>query len=573
MFSGQDHASTLRPRGDGHRPLPVAMGRTAIALLVWAAVASAPASARIDPENWTAFASDSFRLTSNAEVETSRRILLDLELFRRAFEQLAPGLDSSFPVPTEILAFRDADSYAPFKSGGDSANTRILGQFLGHRDGNYITLNADPGLSGGLGIVLHEYVHHIVNQNLPGVPRWLNEGLAEYYSSFAVEGSHAVIGRAVQRHLGWWRRNHEVSVTEVLGEDAGAPVHSLGDAGRFYAVSWGLAHYLMSRPEGASLLASYLEAVSSGANRADALLLLLDVSASELEDLLRGYVAAESMPAISLAVSDLGEVSIAEFRPAAADVLTLLGELAARLGKERHAEELFDLALAHDSETPEALVGLAGLRERHGRFEEAGLLYEDALRLGPRAARSYLLHGRYLLGERERAATREPGAAEKLVRRAHELFSAAAVLDPGFAETQVALAHLHLYDGFEAREGLAFIERARRLLPTRADVVHTEIRLHLKAGSIDRADELLAGSFAVLADPERTARVRDEIRRAELLLSARAAISEGRWDEGLDLFDRAIAYTESADVRLQMEQQLERLGAEARIRAQREDGR
>ena len=530
-----------------------------------------PAHAELEPEAWRAFESASFRLLSNSDSAFSTQILLDLESFRRAFAQLAPGLDSSFPVPTQIVAFRDGESYAPFKSESDSAGVRILGQFLGHRDGNYITLNADPRWSGGLGIVLHEYVHHIINQNLPGVPRWLNEGFAEYYSTFRVEGRFAVVGRPVERHLRWWRHNRVVSVSEVIGESSDAAVHSVGGAGRYYAVSWGLTHYLLSQPRGTDTIASYLEAVASGADRAEALLLILGVSARELEAELRDYVGAESLPATSLALEALGEVGITEVESSPATALTVLGELAARLGNERYAEELFDLALVHEPESAEALVGLASLRDDQGRIEEAGVLFDDALALGPKSARSYLRYGRHLLqtidSERspnaenaaENAAESAAQSTEDLAREAKISFLTAAALEPSFAEAQVMLAFVHLFDGLEAKEGLSFGERARTLLPTRIDVVHTLIRLHLKRGSIGRADELLEGALAVLAEREFQDRVRDEIRRAEFLLAARAALSDGRWDEGVDFFDQAISHTEDLGIRLRMEEQLEKL--------------
>jgi len=530
-----------------------------------------PAHAELEPEAWRAFESASFRLLSNSDSALGTEILLDLERFRRAFAQLAPGLDSSFPVPTQIVAFRDGESYAPFKSESDSAGVRILGQFLGHRDGNYITLNADPRWSGGLGIVLHEYVHHIINQNLPGVPRWLNEGFAEYYSTFRVEGRFAVVGRPVERHLRWWRHNRVVSVSEVIGESSDAAVHSVGGAGRYYAVSWGLTHYLLSQPHGTDTIASYLEAVASGADRAEALLLILGVSARELEAELRDYVGAESLPATSLALEALGEVGITEVESSPATTLTVLGELAARLGNERHAEELFYLALSHEPESAEALVGLASLRDEQGRIEEAGVLFDDALALGPKSARSYLRYGRHLLqtidSERspnaenaaENAAESAAQSTEDLAREAKISFLTAAALEPSFAEAQVMLAFVHLFEGLEAKEGLSFGERARALLPTRIDVVHTLIRLHLKRGSIGRADELLEGALAVLAEREFQDRVRDEIRRAEFLLAARAALSDGRWDEGVDFFDQAISHTEDLGIRLRMEEQLEKL--------------
>ena len=517
----------------------------------------------VNPEHWAAFESASFRMLSDGHSEAATRILLDLERFRRAFTELAPGIDASFPVPTQLVAFRDAASYAPFKSERDTAETKILGQFLGHRDGNYITLDADPRWSGSLGVIIHEYVHHVINQNLPRVPRWLNEGLAEYYSTFGVEGRYAVIGRPVERHLRWWRLNSEASISAVLSEAAGASIHSQGDAGRFYAVSWALAHYLLSQPQGPDLLASYLEAVATGAEATDALLLALGVSVGGLEAELRGYIAAESMPATALALDDLGEIEIVETEASPADTLAVLAELAARIGNPRHAEELLYLALDYEPENADVLASLASLREDQGRFEEAGVLYADALARGPALARSYLRCGRYLLGAIERTRPLSAESAENLARRAKALFLVAAELDPLFAEAQVALAYVHLFDGLDAGDGLVFSERARELLPTRPDVVHSLIRLHLKLGAIDRADELVEGPLGVLADSDFQAKVRDEVRRADLLLAARAALSEGRWEDGIELFDRAIAHTESDEVRLQMEEQLDRLSERA----------
>lgn len=515
---------------------------------------TAPAvRADVEEEAWAHFESDSFRLLSNAETELSTGILLDLERFRKAFAQLAPGLDSSFPVPTQIVAFGDAESYAPFKSESDSARTRILGQFLGHRDGNYITLNADPRMSGGLGIVIHEYVHHVVNQNLPGVPRWLNEGLAEYYSTFHIEDRFALVGGPVARHLNWWRRNSDISILEVLGEARNAPIHSLGGAGRYYAVSWGLTHYLLSAESGTHLLASYLEEVAAGADKSEALLSVLGVSRRELEARLRSHVAAESLPATRLALDELGKTMIEEQGSSPAATLVVLGELAARLGNERHAEELLNRALGYQPESAEALAGLASLREGQSRLEEAGILFDDALAQAPRSALPYLRYGRHLLRRRELV----PDVSERarLALEAKVSFLAAAGLEPSFAEPQVMLAFVHQLDGLEASEGLVHGRRARELLPTRVDVVHILIRLHLKLGSIDRANGLLEG-LAALAEPEFRESVRSEIQRAELLLAARAALSEGRWDEGLELFDQAISYTEGAELRLRMEEQL-----------------
>ena len=51
--------------------------------------------------------------------------------------------------------------------------------------------------------IFHEYVHLVIDNVSEGMPLWLNEGLAEYDSTFQVEdsGRRALVGRAIPSHL------------------------------------------------------------------------------------------------------------------------------------------------------------------------------------------------------------------------------------------------------------------------------------------------------------------------------------------------------------------------------------
>lgn len=517
----------------------------------------------IDVESWRVSTAGPFRMLTNADADRATELLVDLERFRRAFGDLAPGLDASFPVPTTIVAFRDADAYASFKTVPDREGSRIVGQFLSHRDGNFITLNADSRLTGGLGVVLHEYVHYLLNQNLPRIPRWLNEGLAEYYSTFSVEGDYAVVGRPVPRHLRWWRHHESVDVANILSAGSESD-HFAEQAGEFYAVSWGLTHYLLSSPNGASVLASYVEGVASGADPVAAFQEASEWSMRELEEALRRHLVAETVEASSLPLARLGAVEVSETPSSPDHSLTLLGDLAARLGQERQAEEFYDLALAYQGQNAEASSGLAVLRDLQGRVDEAKYLHTDALAAGPRSARTYLRHGRHLLRRIEVVQSEEQKGV--LAQRAKSSFEAAVALDPSFAENYVMLAVVHLFPGLDASVGISYAEKAVALLPTRGDLYQTLIRLYLKGGAIAPARRVLEGSFRYLSTEEEWSRLSGEIRRAELLLESRTAIEDGRWQEGIELFDRAISHTQDGRLRLRMEAQLERLEAQA-IRA------
>jgi tetratricopeptide (TPR) repeat protein len=516
---------------------------------------------QIDLESWVEARTPSFILRSDAAPERAGEIAQALEVFRAAFARLAPDLELKSPVPTRILAFRDEASFAPFKSGVESRSSRILGQFITHPDGNYVTLNADAALLGGFGVVLHEYVHELVSHNFPRVPRWFNEGLAEFYSTFVVEGDVAVIGRPVQRHLEWLRRHGRIDVAEVLEVAPGAGGHSDIEAGHFYAVSWGLVHYLLSSGEtSATRLADFLHATD---NEAPSGLFedVFDMRLEELELGLRKYLLSERMPAGSVALENLGIASgaaVTEASPAA--VLCDLGGLLLRLGDEAAAGSLYDVALAYDPESADAYAGLGHVRDVEQRFEEADVLFEQALDIGPRDARSYLLYGRHLLARlnRERLAS-EGAQAPRTAALAAQAFRAALELEPEFAEASGLLGYTHLFGDLGPGDGIVHLEKALELLPGRVDLYFQLLQLEVRSGGDDRARSLAAGPIRRLGGEEWGLRADEEVDRVTYLREADVALREGRTEEGLDLLSEAIAVTSDPDLRSRMEANLDRL--------------
>ena len=200
-----------------------------------------------DPATWTVIDSAHFEIYTDAGAERGLEIAQGLEQFWAVFARLAPELELRSPAPTKIFAFKDRQSFGPYKSRADGGGTFLLGQFLAHADGNYLTLDAGTRLVGSLAVVQHELVHYLVRHNFPEAPLWFNEGLAEYYSTFVVEGEVARVGSPIDRHLGWLERRG-VDLSTVLAADRrSAAYHEPGQVGGFYAGSWALVHYLLSR--------------------------------------------------------------------------------------------------------------------------------------------------------------------------------------------------------------------------------------------------------------------------------------------------------------------------------------
>ncbi len=530
-------------------------------LVAGASAALSPLAAQPDDlEDWITVRSAHFEIHSNAAPDRAVEIVTSLERFRSVFADLAPEIELRSPAPTRIFAFRDAGAFAPYKSGNAGAGVKVLGQFLTHRDGNYITLNADPSYLGAFSVIFHEYVHFLVQSNLPGVPMWFNEGLAEYYSSFLTEGETAYLGQPVERHLRWLRSNVELDIAGVLAVTRqSAAGHDAGGAGRFYAVSWILVHYLLSNGSDLSgELASYFSALAQGEDSRGAFVDAFGLRPGELELAIRSYVREGALPVAALPLerlpgTDAVDVSAAE--PTA--VLAGLGDLLAHMGREDEASRHLHEALEHDPESGDTWAGLAYVRNRQQRLTEAHELWQRALELVPRVATSYLLCGRHLMALAEGGGLVGDGSdRQQLAEQARWVLGTATELDPAFGEAWVMRGVAHLLPGGEPAEGIPHLRRARELLPGRSDVLLHLVQLLVRDGREDEAVAITEGSLSGIAEPEVVAAAQEEIERWRLVRSANEALRAGDVEAGLKLFDRAISVTSDADLRAQMEERL-----------------
>ena len=273
--------------------------RLVLSLCLLSGLTGPPAAAQPDDlDAWRLAETPNFTIHTNASEERGSEIAVSLELFRSVFARLAPALELRSPAPTKILAFRDARSFAPYKSRADSGNARLLGQFLSHPDGNYLTIDAGTRAVGSFAVIYHEYVHYFVRHNFPGVPLWFNEGLAEYYSTFAVEEGIVHVGRPVERHVKWLARDTEFSLWDLLEVDRqSSDYHEGSKAGRFYAVSWALVHYLLSGGnERIDQMADFLLALQDGEEAYDAFEEAFDTRLGQLEEKLKAYIQASEFP-------------------------------------------------------------------------------------------------------------------------------------------------------------------------------------------------------------------------------------------------------------------------------------
>ena len=112
--------------------------------------------------------------------------------------------------------------------------------------------------------IVHEYVHVLFDA--PGLPLWLSEGIADYYSTTTLsrDRRRVVLGDRIPAHLAqasrWW-----VPLSQVLSVPRSARLSNDDTDMSFYAESWLLVHYLMrGTPARGAQIARFLDLLAGG---------------------------------------------------------------------------------------------------------------------------------------------------------------------------------------------------------------------------------------------------------------------------------------------------------------------
>lgn len=499
-------------------------------------------------EEWIELETANFTLYSNAGRVNTERIGTNLERLRAALKLLTPDLSLSSPYPTSIFVFKNASALQPYQRLYKGKPQKLGGYFLSNRYGNYVAINGDPR-GDEMAYIHHEYLHYVIRNNYASLPLWLNEGLAEYYSTFEVSGNEAKIGLPHPHHIAWLRKNALIPLPTLFAIDEQSPEYNEDSPrGSFYAQSWALVHYLLAgSPERRAQAVEYLRRLQNGSPREEAFQKTFGDPAA-LERELRSYIQGYAFN-FSRAPVDPGLNLAVEARPMAwPDVLYRLGNLLVNVDPEheRAAAEHFRAALEIQPSHGPALAGLGEIEERAGRRQDAHAYYERAAQLTPGDHLIQFLYGENLLeldpGRESREKAR--AALEKVV-----------ALQPDFGEAWARLGYSYSGSDVLPPEAIRAMETAFRLLPSRMDVTHNLAIAYAQNGERDKALRLIQRMIAARAEDRyienaREALLSDTHRRAEELIGRQKA------EEAIPLLEEVRDRTARPDRRAEIERRI-----------------
>src|SRR5207247_7325195 len=222
-------------------------------------------------------------------------------------------------------------------------------------------------------IVLHEYVHFLLRENVGGLPLWITEGFAECYSTFEIgnRANEFSIGRAPEQHVAMLNQTPQfIPLKRLLSIQQNSPEYNeASKQGMFYAESRAFVQYLILRAEGKrrTQFVQLLTALTKGAPFEDSFGEAFQTDYGTLEDEVREYVRkrtnwptmkATSREKLQIDVRSMTTTTLSE-----GESEFYLGDLLLHLNRPVDAEPHLTAAISKSPTLISAQTSLAVLRE------------------------------------------------------------------------------------------------------------------------------------------------------------------------------------------------------------------
>jgi len=321
----------------------------------------------------------------------AREILSQLETARVFFER--SGLANSGNTPQlNILALESAKESEIYR-----VNPAAYAFYQRTREGDFVVMR--DLAPEHFPVAVHEYTHFVVEHAGLKLPLWLNEGMADFYSTVAERKSQVILGTAPSGRESTLNSHRWIEWNTLTAVDHDSPYYRQADKMLlFYAQSWAMVHMLAMDSQYEAGFSKFLATVSNGADTDAALTAVYHKTLEQVGQDVQAYVGSKRMAArlmdidvrqgdietteigdaskrVELAMADILAASPQLAQEANSRLASLatkypddprpeetLGFQAMNAGRMKDAEEHFAAAVKHNSQNPEVWFRLAHLK-------------------------------------------------------------------------------------------------------------------------------------------------------------------------------------------------------------------
>jgi len=371
--------------------------RTLSRLLLILLFLLAPLTASAD---WVEAKSDNFLFTGDVSEKRAEKILSELEEYRAIIFSLFQVERANEAVPLRVYATKSSRDIEDMTGSKNAA-----GVYSARLENPLFILNVKGGFtdkSPAKAIALHEYTHHLLSQYTDQMyPRWVNEGMAEYLSTFRASDKGRVKIGLPKEERGWTLARYDWMDWDILTSAIRSYPYSNSDDRNteavqrlFYAQSWLAVHYIQSTPDLAPKLSEYVRGVPQASDPKAYFTKVFGLTPTEFGEELERYFKRNSYPGRQVMLPDtVADMTIttrkmsdgeSEFHKAEAIRQFRVRSKAGRaLAKEHYDEAEAEGGPIAQIEASRALLAVAS-----GEMDDALAHSDKALKLDPDGARA-----------------------------------------------------------------------------------------------------------------------------------------------------------------------------------------
>ena len=516
-------------------------------------------------DRWVEVGTPHVRVLSNASPTKAADVAGQIEAFRVALERTWRGLTAPPPEPVTVYAFKSDESFDPYKGLPERSGERILGVTRRDDEGFLIELSvtvpqdientrAFKSFQFPYQSVFHEYTHHLMESTISKLPAWVDEGMAEFASTFGVYGGRAELGRPRYGAPSWLDEGFPIPVETLmrLGDFHSGSVDANSHA---YVESWMLVFYLTQRGATRSgQFGTFLTSLLSGTPQDEAFAFAFHASPAAVADEAREFFRRGHYTYTSFSIGDLEVPSAADAKtvPARESVLALADLLARSKKSLPQAERTYRDALAASPEDPHALAGLGLVLEANGKSGDAEASYRRAIAVAPDDFTAQFRLGRLLAVEPRTipyAAPSDPTPPRIVEARKH--LSSALLVKPAHAPSELYYGWTYLFEPGDRSQGLVALEAALVAEPENFDAASAAARMRRWAGDRTAAIAALSSTASRHASSQQVGDLRAALIECDRLELQDVAKQKGA-DAAVAWADKAIAETGDGDMAAQL---------------------
>lgn len=396
---------------------------------------------------WTLVRSDHFEVYSEASGQSVRKTIEWLERLRAFFDQNGLRLKSGRVV--RVIGFSSAKSYAAYRLSATSD-----AYYLGTDARDYIVIPI-PDASEST-VAAHEYAHAQLRASGVKLPLWLNEGLADLFSTVRIFNTDCYLGGPLAGRLQVLRHTPWMSLRDLLAVKSDSNIKvNRAYAAVFYAQSWALAQMLALSTQYSAGFHELIAKLDSGVPSAGALESVYGKSLDQIAMDLRQSIDHQRFERIRMTIAPEPEPPLEERKLSSSESDAALADLLTAMGQIDRAESLYRQIAISEPRNAEVRAALGSIALRKGDAVLARTEWKRAIEYGIADAKVCFQYAEL---------ADDAGVASDETR---SVLERAIALDPGFDNARFKLALLESNAG-DYPAAIRELKAMREVAPARA---------------------------------------------------------------------------------------------------------